>query len=79
MKSYDISKEMWREYKWVDPITGNFCSHRIENPKSLFYEKGHTTHRIVDSFNVAHCIPAVGYFGCIVFWKNIDESKPVNF
>lgn len=79
MKNYNISKELYRLYEWTDPISGKQILHRIDGPITLFYESGHTTHRILDSTGVIHCIPAVGYFGCVLYWKNIDENNPVNF
>jgi hypothetical protein len=44
--------------------------HTIAEPKDLYYERGHTCHRVVDKSGIAHCIPAVGYFGCVLNWKN---------
>lgn len=79
MQGYDISKELYRTYKWIDPISGNMIEHRINKPITLFYASGHTTHRVVDSVGIVHCIPAVGYFGCVLYWENEDKTKPVNF
>lgn len=79
MKSYDISKEKFRTYEWQDPVSGAKITHHIAEPFTLFYESGHTTHRVVDAKGLVHCIPAVGYFGCVLYWKNKDENKPVNF
>jgi hypothetical protein len=76
----DISKEIWREYDFIDPDSGIKRVYHIDNPVTLFYYvSGHTTHRIVDKDGVAHCPPAPGHFGCVLRWKNFDEKVPVNF
>jgi hypothetical protein len=77
----DISKELWREYEWVyfideRPYTQTY---RIKEPKKLFYRLGGTTHRVVDSWGIVHCIPVPGQLGCVLRWKNLDPEKPVNF
>lgn len=69
----DITCELWREYDFSGRI------YRIENPKQLFWRDGGTTHRIVDSDGIVHCVPAPGFFGCILRWKSIDANKPVEF
>lgn len=73
MKSYDISKEMWREYDFNGRV------YRIDKPALLFWESGHTTHRVVDQNGVVHCVPAPGTGDCVLRWKNADPLKPVNF
>ena len=79
MKGRDISLELWRNYRWRDPISGEFVAHRISKPFTLYYEQGHTTHRIVDEDGIVHCIPAPGYFGCVLTWQNPPETAPVSF
>lgn len=73
LKQFDITTEEWREY--------DFCGrvYRITNPKTLFYRPGGTTHRVVDSDGVAHCVPVPGEKGCVLRWKNKDTQNPVNF
>lgn len=75
LKRYDISPELWREYEWESrPVP-----YRIDRPKWLFLRPGGTTHRIVDSNNVVHCVPSVGIMGCVLRWKTPDGTPPVNF
>lgn len=83
-----IDGEIWREYEW-DEIrqnkigdlyrTGERITYRIINPVLLFIRPGGTTHRVVDSEGIAHCVPAVGLLGCVIRWKNPADSEPVNF
>jgi hypothetical protein len=73
LQSFDISGEEWREYDFAGR------TYRINNPITLFYRPGGTTHRVVDSDNVAHCVPVPGAFGCVLRWLNKDTNKPVNF
>jgi len=79
MKRYDLSGEYYRTYIWVDPISTEPMNFTIEKPIALFYEKGHSCHRVLDADGVVTCLPAVGYFGCTVSWKSINESEPVRF
>lgn len=71
MTGQDISTELYREYDF------NGRTYRIDNPKLLFV--GTTTHRVVDSADVVHCVPTVGHQGCVLRWQNKDTSVPVNF
>lgn len=73
----DLSVELYREY--VDP-KGNV--YRISNPVALYYRDGGSTHRIVDSDGVTHCVAfPSGYGGAQITlrWKNRDSSQPVGF
>ena len=79
LQEFDISHEMWREYEWIDPDTGNLRIYRIERPITLFLRPGGTTHRVVDSLGVAHCAPSVGRFGCVLRWENPPGEARVNF
>jgi hypothetical protein len=67
-KSKDISSEEWREYRFGETV------HRINKPKALYI--GTTTHRVVDSEGVTHCLPAPGQHGCVLTWK---ADPPVSF
>jgi hypothetical protein len=62
----DISNELWREYDFGGRV------YRIENPVTLFMRSGGTTHRVVDSVNVTHCVPAPGVNGCVLRWTGCD-------
>jgi hypothetical protein len=73
LEERNITTELWREYDFGGRV------YRIETPATLFYRIGGTTHRIVDSLGIAHCIPAPGINGCVLRWKNKDDTKPVNF
>lgn len=75
-KFKDISNEKWRNYEWIDPITKLRVEHKIYAPVSLTV--GKTTHRITDITGLVHCIPSVGYFGCVLFWevKSEDIQQP---
>jgi len=74
----DISSESWREYEWIDPDTGRSRTYCIDNPKELHYQKGASCHVVVDYAGVAHCVPSVGRFGCILRWKG-KEGHDVSF
>lgn len=69
----DITCELWREYDFGGRV------YRIENPKSLYYRPGGTTHRVVDQDNVAHCVPVPGLEGCVLRWLDKDTDIPVKF
>jgi hypothetical protein len=73
MEQFDLSTESYREYDFGGRV------YQIENPRALYFRKGGTTHRVVDSAGVVHCLPAPGYRRCVLRWKNKDVSTPVNF
>lgn len=75
LKRFDISHELWREYEWESRTV----PYRIVCPKWLFLRPGGTTHRVVDSDGVVHCVPSVGFMGCILRWKNPGGTPSVNF
>lgn len=64
----DISMELWREYDFGGRV------YRIEKPAKLFMRPGGSTHRVVDSEGVAHCVPAPGFQGCALRWKQADGT-----
>ena len=72
LKEFDISTEEWREYDWGDRI------YRIDKPQKLFIRLGGSTHRVVDSQGITHCIPSVGVMGCVLRWKGI-KGHDVSF
>lgn len=69
----DITDEEYREYDF----SGR--TYRIENPQTLFYRIGGTTHRIVDSDGVAHCVPRPDEKGCVLRWKSRGGEHPCQF
>ena len=73
LEEKDIQTEEWREYDFAGR------TYRIEKPKTLFFRSGGTTHRVVDKHNIAHCVPAPGNGDCVLRWKTVDPSNPVNF
>jgi hypothetical protein len=66
----DLTTEEWREYEFGGRV------YRIEHPKVLYVRPGGTTHRIVDSVGITHCVPAPGQGDCVLRWK---ASPPVSF
>ena len=73
MEHKEINDEEWREYDFKGR------QYRIEKPTALYYRHGGTTHRIVDSEGVVHCVPAPGHFGCALRWKPTNPADPVQF
>lgn len=65
--------EEWREYDFGGRV------YRINVPTELYIRLGGTTHRVVDSEGVVHCVPIPGSFGCVIRWKEKDPSNPVKF
>lgn len=70
----DISCEEFRVYK----VSGG-DEYRIENPVGLYYRDGGSTHRVVDSQGVSHCVPFPNEGRTVLRWQNKDLSVPVNF
>lgn len=73
-----LTDEEWREYTWFPPEGGN-ATYKIPKPQRLYFRPGGTTHRVVDSAGVVHCVPAVGHFGCVLRWKVRDGLPEVAF
>lgn len=71
MDAKDITDELWREYDFGDRI------YRIYEPVKLWI--GTTTHRVLDRTGVVHCVPSVGYAGCVLRWDPRDPKNPVQF
>jgi len=69
----DISTEAWREYDFSNRV------YKIYDPKKLFYRDGGSTHRVVDKDGEVHCVPAPGYFGCVLRWSTKNKEVPVDF
>lgn len=74
LKENDLSAEAWREYEFGDKV------YRINNPSKLYYRVGGSTHRVLDQDGVVHCVPAPGFNGCVLRWKNLDSApSPCQF
>lgn len=73
LQKRSIDEELWREYDWAGR------TYRIQNPKWVYIRPGGTTHRVVDSQGISHCLPSPGVMGCVVRWQNPETSEPVNF
>ena len=78
--THDLTKEEWREYEFgEDGYPYLLRVYRIESPQTLYLREGGTTHRVLDSKGIVHCVPAVGIAGCILRWKSRDPKEPVQF
>ena len=69
----DLLDEEYREYDFGDRV------YRIDNPVKLFFRKGGSTHRVLDSLGMVHCLPGPGYHGCALRWKPKEGTNPVAF
>lgn len=76
IKPRDISHELWRDYRFIGKDK-TVVRYKIKKPKLLYV--GNTTHRIVDSDGVTHILPAPGYHGCAVRFKNPEGTDPCRF
>lgn len=79
LQKHDISAEEWRQYEWIDPATGKQVRYRITDAVEVYMYVGSKTHRVVDKDGVAHCVPSVGMYGCVLKWKNKPGIPPVQF
>lgn len=66
LQSRPLTSELWREYDFGGRV------YRIVEPQALFFREGGTTHRVLDRDGVAHCVPAPGFNGCVLRWKERD-------
>ena len=73
MTERDLRHEKWREYHF------GATTYKIDNPQTLFFREGGTTHRVLTLDGVVHCVPAPGCCGCVLRWMPVDPSKPVEF
>lgn len=73
LEGRDISCEVSREYDFGGRV------YKIENPYVLYFRPGGTTHRVVDSNGIVHCVPAPGFNGCVLRWTPKNSSSPVSF
>lgn len=64
LKKIDVKGvEEWREYDFGGRV------YRIDNPVSVQFRDGSTTHRVTDGDGVVHCVPAPDHEGCVLRWK----------
>lgn len=70
---HSLRTEKWREYEYGGK------TYRINSPRALYMRKEGTTHRVLDTKGVVHCLPAPGYFGCVLRWENKNKTNPVEF
>ena len=64
LKSIDLKGvEAWREYDFAGRV------YRIDNPVTVQFREGGTTHRVTDADGVVHSVPAPGHSGCVVRWS----------
>ena len=75
MELKSLQDELWREYDFNTEF-GSRVYH-IVDPVSLVV--GETTHRVIDSEGVVHCVPTVGNRGCVLRWLPRDGTKPIAF
>ncbi len=68
-----LADEVWREYDFGGRI------YRVNGPTEVYWRKGGSTHRVVDSEGVVHCVPAPGVVGCVLRWKTRDPNNPVQW
>lgn len=71
MEPKSLTDEIYREYDFGGRI------YRISDPQVLYV--GNTTHRVIDSKGIVHCIPAPGQMGCALRWAPRDAANPVAF
>lgn len=71
MKAHSLRAESIREYDFGGRV------YQIIYPQKLYI--GTTTHRVVDSKGIVHCVPAPGQQGCVLRWYPRDKTKPVQF
>jgi len=73
MEPKSLETEEWREYDFGGRV------YRIEKPKALYMRDGGSTHRVVDTNDLVHCVPAPGVAGCVLRWKTKNVKEPVQF
>lgn len=78
LKELDLTVEEYREYEFDSNTSSNGrTTYRINEPAKVLFRPGGTTHRVVDTAGIAHCLPAPGHNGCVLRWKSKDSTKPV--
>lgn len=70
----DITDEIYREYDFGSR------TYRIDKPVALYYSSiNPSTHRIVDSEGIVHCVPFDKKGSTVLRWKTADVNKPIIF
>lgn len=77
MEGKSVSGELYRQYEFRCPVSGNTSTYTILDPKVVYI--GKTTHRVLDNDGIVHCVPAVGQLNCVLRWKPRDVANPVQF
>lgn len=70
----DISDEAWREVE-----TSEGLKIRIQNPVTLIFRRGGSTHRVVNEEGVVYCYAAPETGKSILRWLAKDGKAPVRF
>lgn len=65
----DLTDEQYREYDFNGRV------YRINTPVTLYFRKTGSTHRVVDSNGLVHCVPAPGIGNCVLRWQ-VKEGQP---
>lgn len=73
----DISDEVYRAYEFGTGL--DRYRHVVRSPETLVFRKGGSTHRVIDSEGVVHCVPAPGHNACVLTWVPKDPDKPIQF
>lgn len=74
LKEYDLPDVEWREYDFGGRV------YRINRPVKLWISSSGSTHRLLDSEGVVHCVPFPSHHGCALRWKKIQDSdNPCRF
>lgn len=74
----DLTVEEYREYRDLK----NNVTYRIDNPVAFYYREGGTTHRVIDSDGLVHCVPYGSGQPVVLVWKNkgVEAGRdPINF
>lgn len=79
MMEFNISTEEYREYDFWCHDGGFYRVYKIDNPQKLFIRTEGSTHRILDSEGVVHCVPAPGHHGCVMRWSVRPGNPDVTF
>lgn len=70
----DLQDEEYREY-----LFANGTVYRIKSPKTLYFHRGGSTHRVLDNEGIVHIVPSVGINGTVLRFKPKNVEAPVQF
>jgi hypothetical protein len=85
MKEYDISGEARRTYTIKMPMSGIIYEKTIKNPLTLFFDNGHSFHRVWDGITMwlmpaPGIISKGGLLGVVeMSWIPNDADNPCQF